>query len=139
MKSEHHLMERIRLGSESVKASLEFNKDNYRDSVLMHLQKMFNVRQGSCPTNPEYGLPDFNDLDMAMGFTSAVQEIAKAIKNHIENFEPGLSRVRVRHILDPDDPLGMRFEIIGKLNINGRSERIRFETQKTDKGVTVIS
>ncbi|WP_395344304.1 type VI secretion system baseplate subunit TssE [Ningiella sp. W23] len=127
-------MQRVRLGADGEKHSVEFDYDAYKASVFHHLQDMFNVRQGSSLSNPDYGLPDFNDLDMKHGFSVAVKEIIKAIKENIEKHESGLSRVRVKFLKDDTAPLDLRFEIVGVLVVGKRSERIRFETRKCSSG-----
>lgn len=131
-------MRRVREGSDGAKRSVEFNYELYKESVFRHLQNMFNTRQGSCMANPTYGLPDFNDLDMKFGFTVAVQETIKAIKENISLHEPGLSSVRVKFVKDETAPLELQFEIIGVLSAAGTSERVRFETKKSSSGILEV-
>lgn len=134
MKNELHLMERIHEGSEGASRKLAFSKERYIESVTRHLEKMFNVRQGSCPASPDFGLPDFNDLEMADSFVGAVKEISNAIKENIEKFEPGLSRVKVNYRQNSNNPLLLEFEVVARLNVNGRLERVKFETTKQASG-----
>ena len=140
MKYEHYLMERVRLGGSKPRSASSKDSGKYRQSVLGQLQEMFNVRQGSCLCNNEFGLPDFNDLDSSEGFAGALTEYSKSIKDQIERYSPGLNRVRVRYINDVEDPLNIRFEITGRLNVNGGTERVKFETQKLSNGaIKVVS
>lgn len=127
-------MDRIRKGSEGASRKLAFSKERYIESVTHHLEKMFNVRQGSCPASTDFGLPDFNDLEMADSFVGAVKKISNAIKENIEKFEPGLSRVKVNYRQNPDNPLLLEFEVVARLNVNGKSERVKFETTKQAHG-----
>lgn len=136
---ENNLMERIRDGIDGQKHSVEFDYEQYRASVFNHLQDMFNVRQGSCLANPEYGLPDFNDLDMKYGFTMAVKEIIKSIKQNIATYEKGLKRVKVRFIKDEHSVLDIRFEIVGVLVVGQKSQRIKFETKRSSTGFLEVS
>jgi len=138
MKYEHYLMERIRLGGSKPRSVASKDSVKYRESVLGQLQQMFNVRQGSCLCNNEFGLPDFNDLDSSEGFAGALTEFSKSIKEQIEAFSPGLNRVRVRYIHDAEDPLNIRFEITGRLNVDGGTERVKFETQKMSNGAIKV-
>ncbi len=131
-------MERVRLGAEGRSVSKVFDRHIYRQSLLRHLQIIFNTRQGNAASNPEFGLPDFNDLDMKYGFLQAVREIIKAIKFNIERFQPGLSRVRVNYIEDELNPLELKFEIVGQVNLNGRNERIKFQTKKSALGTIEV-
>jgi type VI secretion system protein len=138
LKKEQYLMQRVKGGVDSSSTSVEFDYQAYKQSVFLHLQQMFNVRQGSCMANPEYGLPDFNDLDMRYGFSIAVKEVVKSIKENIERFEFGLHRVKVNFIRDESSPLDLKFEIVGVLTIGNNSERIRFQTKKSSSGILEV-
>lgn len=137
-KRESYLMQRVKRGVDGNTTSVEFDSHVYKQSVFLHLQKMFNIRQGNCLANADYGLPDFNDLDMKFGFSIAVKEVVKAIKESIEKFEPGLKRVRVRFIRDESSPLDLKFEIVGVLSVDGKPERVRFETKKSASGILEV-
>ena len=89
-------------------------------------------------SNPSYGLPDFNDLDMKYGFSKAIKEIINAIKENIERNEVGLKRIRVRFVKDETRPLDLSFEITGVLQVRGKSERIRFETKRSSSGTLEV-
>lgn len=102
--------------------------DPYRvsRSVLDHLERMLNVRQGSVETLPDYGLPDFNDVMARPG--AGVGELRKAIKHTVETYEPRLKRVKVRFVPDDTAPLDLRFEITGQVVADGASSPVLFET-----------
>jgi len=95
-------------------------------SILRHLRKMLNVRQGSVCTLPDYGIPDLNSLFLL--YPDAVLALRKIIRNSLEKYEPRLRRVKVRHLPDEDDPLMLRFEITAQLVLDGNSTPVRFET-----------
>ncbi|MCW8092784.1 type VI secretion system baseplate subunit TssE [Alteromonas sp. ASW11-130] len=136
--NENYLMERVRLGAEGRTVSNVFDRHAYRQTLLQHLQIIFNTRQGNAASNPDFGLPDFNDLDMKYGFTTAVREIIRSIKLNIEHFQPGLKRVRVNYIEDERNPLELKFEIVGQVYLNGRNERIKFQTKKSSLGIVEV-
>jgi type VI secretion system protein len=79
------------------------------ESVMRNLRRLFNSRQGCALTRPDLGLPDFGSL--VHGFPNALHDIIKAIKYQIEQFEPRLKNVQVRHQVDADDPRLIRFHI----------------------------
>lgn len=137
-RKEKYLMQRIKDGAEGEDTSVQFDLSAYKRTVFLHLQRMFNVRQGSCMSNPSYGLPDFNDLDMKYGFSKAIKEIINAIKENIERNEVGLKRIRVRFVKDETRPLDLSFEITGVLQVRGKSERIRFETKRSSSGTLEV-
>ena len=102
------------------------------ESVLEHLRKMLNVRQGSVCTLPDYGIPDLNSLFMQ--YPDAVLALRRIIRESLEKYEPRLRRVNVRYIPDEDDPLILRFEITARLVMDEKDSPIRFETVVGDNG-----
>jgi len=101
-------------------------------SVLAHVHKMLNVRQGNVAALPDFGLPDINDLAHRHG--NPVPELKKAIKQCIERYEPRLTRVRVRYAPDPASPLDLRFEVAGQVSADGESSPVVFETTVNGSG-----
>jgi type VI secretion system protein len=79
-----------------------------------------------------YGMPDFND--MASRFPEAVVEIQRALKTSIEQYEPRLKRVRIKHLPDAADPLHLRFEITAQLVTGEDDAAIWFETALDTSG-----
>ncbi len=102
------------------------------ESVLRHLRKMLNVRQGSVCTLPDYGIPDLNSLFMQ--YPDAVLALRKIIRNSLEKYEPRLRGVKVNHLPNEDDPLILRFEIRARLFLDGKTSPVRFETVVGDNG-----
>jgi type VI secretion system protein len=93
---------------------------------------MLNTRQGSVPAQPDYGLPDFNDL--AVTFPDAIFELRRIIKQSIELYEPRLSRVKVEHVKDEENPLALRYEITAQLNLDNENASVWFETTLDSQG-----
>ena len=102
------------------------------ESVLEHLRKMLNVRQGSVTTLPDYGIPDLNSLFMQ--YPDAVLALRRMIKELLEKYEPRLQRVNVQYVSDDDNPLNLCFEISAYLVTDGGGSPIRFETIVGDNG-----
>lgn len=132
MASERSLLERLARAGEQRGRSRHMNREHAADSVLQHLRKMLNVHQGSVPTLPMYGMPDFND--MASRFPEAIQEIRQVLKTTIEQYEPRLKRVRIDHLSDTADPLHLRFEITAQLVTGEGDSAIWFETALDTSG-----
>lgn len=139
VRSELTLLQRIALGEEGAKKPLTITPEKLRDSIQQHLQDMFNTRKGDALANPEYGLPDFNELDMAEGFESAIDGIKRAIKQHLSLYESRLNRVRVNFIKNEDDPTDLMFEITASLNIKGKHSRVRFEANMFKDAVVKVT
>jgi type VI secretion system protein len=126
------LRERLRNAGTVREPILHVRTERVIESVLDHLRKMFNVRQGSVLTVPVYGMPDFNDI--VFQFPDAILEIQRAIRTSIEQFEPRLRRVRVRHTPDEEDPLNLRFEIRAELVLEDEHTPVWFETSLDTSG-----
>jgi type VI secretion system protein len=71
-------------------------------------------------------MPDFNDL--VVQFPEAILEIQRAIKLSIEQYEPRLKNVRIKHVPDDDNPLNLRFEITAQLVTSEGKTALWFET-----------
>ena len=136
MASARSLLERLARAEEQGERSLQVNQAQAIDSVLRHLRKMLNVHQGSVPTLPMYGMPDFND--MASRLPEAIQEIKQVLKTTIEQYEPRLKRVRIDYLPDTSDPLHLHFQIIAQLVAGGSDSAIRFETALDTAGQVAI-
>jgi type VI secretion system protein len=132
MAPERSLFERLARAGEQEGRSRHLSPERAADSVLQHLRKMLNVHQGSVPTLPLYGMPDFND--MASRFPEAIQELKQVLKTTIEQYEPRLKRVRIDHLPDTADPLHLRFEITAQLMTGRGNTAIGFETALDTSG-----
>jgi type VI secretion system protein len=95
-------------------------------SIARNLTRMLNVRQGSVSTLPDYGMPDFNDL--VGRFPDGLNLMRRAIRTSIERYEPRLRRVTVKHVVNEDDPLDLRFRITASMILEDRDEPVAFET-----------
>ena len=122
---QERLLERIRTAE---REPLRRGGDNQRrciDSVLAHLQRILNTRQGNVPIAGDYGVPDF--LNFLQTYPESVHEIEYNIKNAIDKYEPRLSGASVTYVQDEDDALTLRFQIIASLTLEG-GRTIFFET-----------
>jgi type VI secretion system protein len=100
------------------------------DSVLAHLRKMLNTRQGDSLAAPDYGMPDITDFAQF-----SADEVQMGIKRSIENFEPRLKKpVRVTCISSKDEWPRLRFEIVAGLLSPREKVRVRFESTVEESG-----
>ena len=132
MRRDVYLMERIRLGDTQSGQSLSFDEQRYLKTVTAHLQHIFNVRQGSCMTLPEFGLPDFNDLMQLYSFDDAITLITRSIKLNIKVYEPSLHVLKVEHIAKEDEPLSLSFKILVQIKGERKPKKVTFETSKSE-------
>jgi type VI secretion system protein len=90
------------------------------DSVLRHLQRILNTKQGNVPIAKDYGVPDFTDF--LNSFPDSLREIEKTIRLAIQKYEPRLTAVRVSFIPQEEDPLSLRFQIIARLSTESKTQ-----------------
>lgn len=92
-----------------------------RDSVILHLKKLLNTRQGSVPIHPEYGMPDLSEFINL--FPESVTKMQSTIASIIERFEPRLKSVRVDYKENPNDVLNIKFEITAQLVVPDQDQQ----------------
>lgn len=127
---ERRLRERIMSGEAARREAVETSA--VLDDVLRHLAELFNVRQGSVPTRPDYGMVDIND--MIHRFPDAIDVMRSEIRQQIENFEPRLRDVAVRHIANEDQAPSMVFGVGATLVLGQRIQRVAIEAEVGDNG-----
>ena len=103
-----------------------------RESIVGHLQALLNSRKGQSPVCPDYGVIDM--VDLVHAFPRALSDLQKSIRDTIQEYEPRLKNVRVRHITDEHDVLTMHFEVTGQLSRPGSRSMLRFRTQVNSSG-----
>ncbi len=125
MAYERSLLERISSNTPDT-CSIEFNEAKVVESILKNVTQILNTRQGSVPTSPDYGLPDFNDL--AKRFPNAIGEIKISIRNALEKYEPRLTNLHVDHVDSENKVLDLRYDVKAQIVLNGDRPDIWFET-----------
>ncbi len=100
------------------------------DSVIANIRRIFNSRQGSCETRPDYGMPDLNDV--ATLHVEVVPRILRVVAEQIRLFEPRLTNVEVTHLLSTDDRSSLSFSVSALLKVGDDAEPIRFATTVSD-------
>ena len=100
-------------------------------SIISHLQRILNTRQGSVPIADDYGMPDFTNYQ-GLGVAEQAKDIGDIIKNMIMKYEPRLGGAQVTYEPDKDDPLSLRFKLQTEI-VHVRDERVVVELE------TVIS
>ena len=106
------LFERLADPEKDARRTIRTDTQELADSVMHHLQKLLNTRQGHAPIRPDYGMPDFTDC--AESLPETLDKVRRAIKEVIEAFEPRLRQVRITH-MQSDDNLLLHFGISGQL------------------------
>jgi type VI secretion system protein len=96
------------------------------NSIMNHLQRVLNTKQGSVLIADDYGIPDFTNMPGAFS-SGASHDMERIIKHVIEKYEPRLTRVRATFAAQEDDVLALRFEIDARLATEEHTP-VTFET-----------
>jgi type VI secretion system protein len=119
------LLERLERGASGAERHAEPDRSARIESVLRHLDALFNTHRGSALARPDYGVPDFNDL--IFDFPSAVPRLARIIEEQIRAFEPRLENCSARPAESAGDPLALEFIVTAGL-AGEEGRRINFAT-----------
>jgi type VI secretion system protein len=95
-------------------------------SILNHMQRLLNSRQGESLCVPDYGIPDVAEVVHA--FPDSIGDMQKAIQTSIEKYEPRLGKVRVKRMESEGEVLELRFEILAQLVTAKKKAFLKFET-----------
>jgi type VI secretion system protein len=110
-------------------------KNRWITSIMDHLNRLFNTREGSLPHLKDYGLPDISEIYRKM--PHGIEELQKAIKRTVEKYEPRLRKVKVTpRETDPKD-FRLVFILSGELTEGGGL--VRFQTTFTSMGNSSIA
>ncbi|MCP4745882.1 MAG: type VI secretion system baseplate subunit TssE [Desulfobacteraceae bacterium] len=106
---EFRLLDRIRLVDKE--NSRKAGKDPLKmiQSVLGHIQRILNTRQGNVLIAQDYGIPDFTNYENNKA--EAGKNIERAIRKTLEKYEPRLTSIHVTSFTDDDEGLTLSFQI----------------------------
>ncbi len=111
---EERLLERIRTWESEPDRRGRTDDIRQVDSILAHLRRILNTRQGSVPISDVYGIPDLNDF--LTSYPESVTRVEKSIRQAIEKYEPRLQSVKVHFLPQEEDVLCLRFQITARIN-----------------------
>ena len=94
-------------------------------SLREHLSQMLNTRAGSALTCPDYGVLEVSEV--VHDFPDAIGIVQRSLKNTIQQYEPRLRNVQVRHVRNETSLLTLEFEITAQYQLpDGRRMPLRF-------------
>lgn len=106
------------------------------DSIVEHLQKVLNSKQGTTLMDESFGMPDFTDLSAL--FPASVREIEKIIARIIERYEPRLFGVHVDFLMQDEHNLSLCFNIKAVMKQGSEQTPVQLESAIDTNGKTVI-
>jgi type VI secretion system protein len=102
------------------------------DSVMTHLQRILNTRQGSVQIADDFGLPDFTDL--IDNYPESIRDLERSIRRMVRKYEPRLSSIQVNFIPQEDEKLSLDFQITAELRAGDEKLPVRFDSQMESSG-----
>ncbi len=123
---EERLLERIANLERAPGARTETEVTRAVNSVIRHLQRMLNTRQGSVPIADDYGVPDMTNFP-AQDLAGVGGDIAATVRDFIRAYEPRLDKVRIQFERRDENLLSLRFRLEGVL-VRENKLPVLFET-----------
>ena len=128
------LMERIRAMARDPDDRSNQDVETLQSSVLNHLARLLNTRQGSSIISRDYGVPDFSSLCTTPN-TSNIHRIEEILSDVVRRYEPRLKNPVVRFAKDDKDSLKMNFKLSAELaNVPDGENTVYFQTVLTPNG-----
>ena len=135
---EKRLLERLRAIEKNPDWRGESDPKVAVSSVLDHLGKILNTRQGSAPIADDYGMPDFTGMAVSFG-PDSLPEIEQIISNVVDKYEPRLGAVKAVFEPRPESPFTVAFKLNATVRVEGREMPVVFETVLNPDGhITVL-
>lgn len=124
---ERRLLERIANWKAGDERTNQTQVDVLVRSVMDHLTRLLNTRQGSVQIDPLFGVPDFTNLagGMAAGST---REIEEEIRRMVLRYEPRIKSPKVTLNRELTDVLSIRFALEGSLEVDNREIPLQIST-----------
>jgi type VI secretion system protein len=129
---EQRLLERIRLWDKEPDRRSREDTGRVIDSVLLHLQRILNTKEGSVPIAEDFGLPDFTDL--IDNYPESIKDLERSIRKMVLKYEPRLRAVQVKFIPQEEATLSLDFQITAELETQDEKVPVVFESQMESSG-----
>ena len=131
------LLERLRVIDQHPDWRGESDPKTAIASVIDHLIKILNTRQGSAPTATDLGMPDFTSFAGSLNADS-LPEMAQTITQVITKYEPRLTQVHVDFEPQQDKAFMVAFKLAAKVRLKDREVPVVFETVLNSDGQITI-
>jgi type VI secretion system protein len=130
---EHRLLERIATLGSDVERSHITRAEILVDSILDHLRRILNTRQGSVPIDLAFGVPDFTNLAGSFSSGTTTQMI-EDMTRMIQRYEPRLRQPQISFTQSQDEVLSLAFAISGLIAVDNREIPVRLSTHVASNG-----
>lgn len=108
------------------------SNDETLKSITNNLSRLLNSRQGQSSACLDYGILDVTQI--IYGLEESEDAAERAIQRCIEQYEPRLTRIRVKRVEDPTRPLSVSFVVSARLVSDKSQTDVWFETMVSSSG-----
>lgn len=108
------LLERLQILGGNSDAEAEDPTSGELKSVIRHLQKLLNTRQGSVQIAPDYGVPDMTNIP-GESITGAGRRMERVLMDVLRRFEPRLTSISIQMDEREHSVLELRFKLEARL------------------------
>ena len=129
---EERLTERIRSWKQAPERRGGQDPKRMIDSIIRHLERMLNTRQGSVLIADDYGVPDFTDS--GSGFSDTIRDLERTLRATIQKYEPRLESLRVKFIPSEGNTLAVNFQITGRVILEDKKNPVTFQSSMDSDG-----
>ncbi len=117
---EERLLERIQTWEREPARREKENPRRLVDSILRHLQRILNTKQGNVPIAEDYGVPDFTEF--LKEIPDSIRDLEKSIRLTIQKYEPRLQGTKVTFIPQDEDLLSAHFQLEARLTLDPQTK-----------------
>ncbi|MBO1112822.1 type VI secretion system baseplate subunit TssE [Bordetella petrii] len=103
------------------------------ESILNHLRRILNTRQGSVPIDPSFGVPDFTNLAGSFA-TGTTGQMIEDMNRMIQRYEPRLRQPRITFAESQDEVLSLAFSISGLIAVDDHEIPVRLTSHVAANG-----
>jgi type VI secretion system protein len=107
-------------------------------SVIEHLRRLLNTRQGSVQIDTLFGIPDFTNIAGGLS-AGSMHEIEEEICRMVRKYEQRLQSPQVSLDLLASDALSINFSLRGTLDVDNRAIPLQLSTIVKENGKVHIS
>jgi type VI secretion system protein len=128
------LLERIRFIEENPDQRIRSDPAQITASVVRHLQRILNTKQGSTQIAEDYGLPDFTALVTSSFTSEGMKDLERSIREVIRKYEPRLSMVKVSTEPQKENAFSLYFKVDARLSTDKGDIPVVLQTVLTADG-----
>jgi len=135
---EESLLERLRYIESHPEARGAKDASRGVRSIINHLRRLLNTKQGSVQIGAEYGMPDITNYP-GEHLDGMAREVESVLGEVVHRYEPRLRNVKIKFDPDGKDVLALRFKFEADIVIDrNRVMPIVFETIVTSSGMVKV-